>query len=69
MNPHIKKLQEVLVQELAQAQGRPTPKPGECSFCNKPGPFEFKDKISEKEHAITGICQECQDKVYSGAEA
>lgn len=68
MNPQIQQLQQFLIQELAKDQGRPSPKPGECPFCNKPGPFEFKDELSKKDHAITGVCQECQDKVYSEAE-
>lgn len=64
----IQLLQQQVVKELAQKEGRPDPKPGECPFCNKKPPFTFKDEISKKDYAITGLCQECQDQVYSGAE-
>lgn len=31
--------------------------------CGKPiGPF--RDELSEKEYTISGLCQECQDKVF-----
>ena len=26
--------------------------------------IEFKDKISEKEYTISGMCQDCQDSVF-----
>lgn len=31
--------------------------------CGKPI-SPFKDKISEKEYSISGLCQECQDKIF-----
>lgn len=31
--------------------------------CGKPI-TGFKDKISEKEYTISGLCQECQDKIF-----
>lgn len=35
-----------------------------CPFCQKPV-GEFKDKLSEKEFEISGLCQNCQDGVFS----
>jgi hypothetical protein len=32
--------------------------------CGKPV-GEFRDALSRKEHAISGLCQACQDKVFS----
>ena len=33
-----------------------------CVFCNKPA-GEFKDELSKREFAISGICQHCQDNM------
>jgi hypothetical protein len=37
---------------------------GNCPFCKKPGPFEFKNELSQKEFKISGLCQSCQDKFF-----
>jgi len=34
-----------------------------CSWCGKSA-TEFKDALSRKEYAISGFCQECQDKTF-----
>jgi len=31
--------------------------------CGKPA-IEFRNEISKKEFAISGLCQQCQDKVF-----
>ena len=36
-----------------------------CNWCDKPV-VEFKDAISAKEYAISGMCQTCQDKTFRG---
>lgn len=34
-----------------------------CTTC--PGDaLEFRDKLSEKEYTISGMCQKCQDKIF-----
>lgn len=38
---------------------------GACPFCGTWGPFEFKDKLSEKEFSLSGLCQSCQDKTFA----
>ena len=36
-----------------------------CVFCHKPINFkDFRNEISRKEYAISGICQKCQDDVF-----
>jgi hypothetical protein len=34
-----------------------------CVACDKPA-TNFKDVLSRKEFCISGLCQECQDKVF-----
>lgn len=36
---------------------------GLCSTCKKPI-NGFKDKISEREYGISGMCQSCQDATF-----
>lgn len=41
-------------------------KRGKCPFCGKdidPNK-EFRDELSKKEYAISGLCQACQDEVF-----
>lgn len=38
-----------------------------CVFCGKPI-VEFRDRLSEKEYTISGLCQECQDKTFGHEE-
>ena len=35
-----------------------------CVMCKKPA-IEFKDELSKKEYTISGMCQECQDNIFS----
>ena len=34
-----------------------------CATCSKPV-IKFKDKLSEKEYTISGMCQACQDSIF-----
>ena len=38
-----------------------------CVTCSGPA-VEFNDSLSRKEYAISGMCQVCQDQVFSGEE-
>jgi len=39
---------------------------GCCPFCKDPIKVEdFKDDLSRKEFNISGLCQSCQDKMFS----
>jgi hypothetical protein len=41
-------------------------KSGRCPFCGKPVRVEdFRDEGSRREHTISGLCQRCQDEVFS----
>lgn len=35
-----------------------------CVSCGLPAD-KFKDKISQKEYTISGLCQKCQDSVFN----
>lgn len=34
-----------------------------CVMCGKPA-TQFRDAISQREYKISGLCQQCQDKVF-----
>lgn len=38
-----------------------------CTVCGEPA-IEFEDGLSEREYAISGMCQKCQNKVFDGEE-
>jgi len=38
-----------------------------CTNCGKDAGF-FKDEVSLREYEISGLCQECQDKVFDENE-
>ena len=38
-----------------------------CALCGKMI-IGFKDLLSEKEYAISGMCQECQDSTFESDE-
>lgn len=40
-------------------------KNGKCPFCKK-AITDFRDALSKREYKISGLCQECQDEVFSG---
>lgn len=38
-----------------------------CVICFQPA-LHFRDQLSAKEYSISGLCQECQDKVFGAEE-
>ena len=38
-----------------------------CSLCGNES-LKFKDRLSEKEYMISGMCQKCQDLTFEGEE-
>jgi hypothetical protein len=40
---------------------------GDCSFCAEPL-TPFTDALSKKEYSISGMCQECQDKIFGSTK-
>lgn len=51
---------------LERLFGRSTAiKNNKCTNCfGDVDPDGFKDRLSEKEYTISGLCQECQDNLY-----
>ena len=37
----------------------------QCAMCKTPN-LNWRDKLSEKEYTISGMCQTCQDEVFGG---
>jgi len=38
---------------------------GKCVFCGKPIYLDdFRNEISKREYGISGMCQQCQDKMF-----
>ena len=35
----------------------------QCALCETPN-LDWRDKLSEKEYTISGMCQNCQDEVF-----
>jgi hypothetical protein len=35
-----------------------------CPRCGKQPKDDFRDDVSRREYAITGLCQPCQDKIF-----
>ena len=42
-------------------------KSGACTMC-KGEADKFRDDLSRKEYGISGMCQDCQDNIFGGAE-
>jgi len=38
-----------------------------CQTCSNKYPLHFKDLLSYKEFKLSGMCQECQDEVFTEA--
>jgi hypothetical protein len=43
-------------------------KKNRCAWCAEPV-IGFRDKKSEKEYSISGLCQKCQDEVFRDGES
>ena len=44
-------------------------KVGKCPFCDKVvNPEAFRNRPSQREFAISGLCQECQDGFFDPSE-
>jgi hypothetical protein len=37
-----------------------------CMTCSNKYPLKFTDLLSYEEFKISGMCQECQDKIFKG---
>lgn len=36
-----------------------------CNICGKEIILPFRDRLSEREYQISGMCQDCQDVTFS----
>lgn len=52
-----------LIKGLMGKDREETIRNGLCMTCDNEAK-EFKDQLSRKEYTISGMCQECQDKVF-----
>ncbi|HSW57588.1 MAG TPA: hypothetical protein VLH15_04250 [Dehalococcoidales bacterium] len=52
-----------IMQSLGFASEVAAVEKGLCPFCLKQV-GAFRDNLSEKEYKISGLCQQCQDKIY-----
>jgi len=58
-------MNENIMQKTGYDKYLKTIKEGKCPFCKKQIDIEsFKDELSLKEFAISGLCQKCQDEVF-----
>ena len=66
MEPIIRNVEiEDLLASLT-GKGRPdTIRAGKCMTCNVEQVPPFRDALSVKEYTISGMCQQCQDSVFS----
>jgi len=51
--------------KLARAMFGNDPRKGVCAVCGKPV-TGFHDEASRREYGISGMCQECQDAIFTG---
>lgn len=54
---------ESLIRATAGKDRRSTILSRSCMLCNQDA-VEFRDELSRREYAISGMCQKCQDKVF-----
>lgn len=52
-----------LLSSVAGRDRETTIKADKCMYCGQPA-TEFKDELSKREYAISGLCQKCQDSVF-----
>ena len=67
----MKSLQEFkdkMAEFAADIDGRPKPGPDDCQGCGAKPPHKFNDRVSTLEYTISGLCQNCQDEVFSDAD-
>jgi hypothetical protein len=57
--PEMQKFVDSLAKELFGHDGNPE----HCVTCGGDAK-EFRNKASEREHAISGMCQKCQDAIF-----
>jgi len=60
INQHLDELTKTLNFKNTRTQALKTKK---CVMCTNPN-MDFRDQLSIKEYAISGLCQKCQDEFF-----
>lgn len=63
MSESLENLKQILAQAAFGSDRKKSMSQKICVRCQKSA-TEFKDKVSEREYAITGFCQACQDQLF-----
>ena len=64
MNPNREKRIRDLQSNIMGADVMESIKSGRCATCGGPA-AEFEDAVSSVEYLLSGLCQKCQDEVFS----
>ena len=59
----LQKLKDEMARTFKGRTARECIESGKCVFCDEPF-LCFKDKLSQKEYEISGMCQKCQDETF-----
>jgi hypothetical protein len=54
---------DALLERVTGKSREDTIRAGKCMTCDGDA-TEFRDKLSEQEYRISGMCQKCQDSVF-----
>lgn len=65
-NLESRKMNEEIMKKVGFAKEVDLIKQGKCPHCGKKidTMTEFRDELSTREHAISRLCQKCQDEVF-----
>lgn len=58
---------DAFIQKVTGKDRRQTIAEASCMTCNGAAD-QFRDELSRREYAISGMCQECQDGVFGAGE-
>ena len=65
----ISEMNEQIMKQLGFSQQVNDVHNGICPFCKTPINInDFRDQLSRKEYKISGLCQKCQDQVFSSED-
>lgn len=65
----ISEMNEQIMKQLGFSQQVNDVHNGICPFCKTPiNMNDFRDQLSRKEYKISGLCQKCQDQVFSSED-
>jgi len=62
-NPKIDEVLDIVSESAGFGKRKDSIRRDVCVFCKEPA-LNFRDELSRKEYTISGMCQECQDKMF-----